>query len=1430
MRRRMRRLLGGEKRKSSQRYLNYNRYFKRLRIEDLENRLVLSSSTLSIAPASLAEGNSGMANMPFTVTRSGDLSNTVSVGYSTADGTAVAGVDYVATSGTLTMPAGVATATINVPIIGNTIPQLNRTFTISLSGANAVGQLAYTPSFTRTDVNVAGDFSENAITVDMNGDGRQDIVSSADISATYQVVLNNTATGTSVASFAAPQAITAPEDGGLLSLVSADFNGDGKPDLFLGGKTVYMNTTPNSASTVTLGAPYTFNQFFSADAAAVGDINGDGKPDLVLVVGVNSTMSVYLNTTPTGASVASFTAAQNFTVPTFTDHVVVGDMNGDGKPDIAVTCGKATTNVFLNTTGNGSSTVTLSASQTFTSSSTNDSDVSAIADMNGDGKADLLVLNSGHGATILLNTTPNGSMTASFASSQVYTSSDDPKSLAVTDLNGDNVPDLVVGTFFNGGIRVLRNTTSAGSMSLSFAAAESSSSIDGAFGLAAGDLNNDGRPDLVACSFADLSDSVFITQPALVGIATATGTIVDDDSAGVPTVQFTTSGQSALETSGSITVTAQLSFAAASTITIPFTVSGTAISGVNYTITASPITIPAGSLTRTITINLLDDHVKTASKTVVVTMGVATGALVTGTTVHTATILDNDPSPSVQFTASAQTTSESAGTYTIVAQLSATTGLPVTVPFTVSGTAVRGVNYTITASPITIPAGSLSAVITLNLIDDHIHTADTTVVVTMGTPTNALSGTALVDTVTIQDVDTTPGVQFTAASLSALETSGTMTITAQLTATSTQAVTVPFIVSGTAVYGTNYTITASPITIPAGSLTGTATITLIDDHIHTANKTVIVTMSTPGNAIALGTTVSTATILDNDLFPTVQFTAATQSAPENSGGVTVGVQLSSAYGQPVVVPITLSGTAVQGVNYTITPASIIIPIGSMTGTVTLNLIDDGIHTANNTVVLSIGTPTNATPFGTTSQTVTITDVDPLPGVQFTTANQTVIETNGTVTVTAQLTAASGLPITVPFSVSGTAVSGVNYTIAASPITIPAGSLTGSVTVNLLDDNVTASAKTVVVTMGSPTGATATGTTASTVTILDKTSVPTVSLSLGSGSFAKNGSTTVIATLSFAPAQGVTVNLGFGGTATPGVMYRASANSIFIPAGSKTGSITLTGADDPAIDGSQTVTVSIASVVAGVATGGPVTATITETIVSGARLRSDPTVGGSSLFVYGTSRDDFITITPTLRSATQFTVVMNGQNLGSFTVPTTNRIVVYGLDGNDYISVDPSINRTVFLYGGNGNDWLFGGGGKNVLVGGAGNDVLTGRGSSSVLIGGAGNDTLQAGNYLLPTFGLPGSLLIGNATIYDANDVALYQILQTWTVPGLSIDTRISYLKSGAVGPRLNATTVLNDGAVDTVFGSIGANWFIDYETTFAKTDRMNVRFGLDRRN
>ncbi|MCF8362557.1 MAG: hypothetical protein K9G70_08035 [Prolixibacteraceae bacterium] len=113
--------------------------------------------------------------------------------------------------------------------------------------------------------------------------------------------------------------------------------------------------------------------------------------------------------------------------------------------------------------------------------------------------------------------------------------------------------------------------------------------------------------------------------------------------------------------------------------------------------------------------------------------------------------------PYVNFANPVMNVSEASGQISVIINLSATYSLPVTIPFSVSGSASGGSDYTLhTSDPITIPAGNTTATIQITIIDDISQEPDETIIITLGTLTNAVFGSASQQTITIYDNDIPP--------------------------------------------------------------------------------------------------------------------------------------------------------------------------------------------------------------------------------------------------------------------------------------------------------------------------------------------------------------------------------------------------------------------------------------------------------------------------------------------------------------------------------------------------------------------------------------------------------------------------------------------------------------------------------------------------
>ena len=481
-------------------------------LEHLEDRTLLSGvSDFTIGDASITEGDSGTSFLVFNVTRTGDTSSAVSVSYSTANNSATAGSDYTAVSDILTFGVGVTSATIAIPITGDLLAEPTETFFLNLTGvSHSTGGAA---SF-GTKQDFTTDAQPRAVTLgDLNGDGKLDVAIAVVTQDEVSVFLNTTATGSSTPTFATKVDFQVGDS--PFAITMGDLNGDGKPDLaatnFFGTSvSVLFNTTPTGGTTATFATKVDLVTQANPYYVSISDINGDGRPDLVVANQGSRSVSVLLNQTAPGAPTPSFSTKFDFTAGWNPDCVSIGDLNGDGKPDLVVANNYASTlSVMLNTTPTGSATPTFTTHQEF--SSFNRIFSTELADFNADGKIDIVTANrDANTVSVLLNTTSTGATTFSYGNRQDYSVGSTPRSIAVRDWNSDGKLDLAVTNSSSNTISVLLNETVPGASRSVFATKQDFAGGSGTFHARAGDMNGDGKPDLVEVNLSGSSFSVLL--------------------------------------------------------------------------------------------------------------------------------------------------------------------------------------------------------------------------------------------------------------------------------------------------------------------------------------------------------------------------------------------------------------------------------------------------------------------------------------------------------------------------------------------------------------------------------------------------------------------------------------------------------------------------------------------------------------------------------------------------------------------------------------------------------------------------------------------------------------------------------------------------------------------------------------------------------
>ena len=335
---------------------------------------------------------------------------------------------------------------------------------------NTTGLGSSTASFAARQVVTTGDNPFQVQAADLNGDGRPDLVFGNGANDDVSVLMNTTETGAMTPSFAPRQSFAAGE--GTFSPRATDLNGDGRPDLVVvnnaaQGKqavSVLLNTTAPGASVPSFAAPSEFPvQGASPRSVATTDFNGDGRLDLAVASWGTPWLSVLLNTTAPGADTPSF--APQHVVPGlpsgFKEWVSSDDFNGDGKPDLAlVSLGGATVSVLFNTTPPGAVIPSFSSPQNINSAEFTFLAWIGATDVNGDGRPDLLVANDAitGKVSVLLNTTAAPTATPSFATEQPFATGDAPAALDTTDVNGDGRADLLVANHGAVDLSVLLDT------------------------------------------------------------------------------------------------------------------------------------------------------------------------------------------------------------------------------------------------------------------------------------------------------------------------------------------------------------------------------------------------------------------------------------------------------------------------------------------------------------------------------------------------------------------------------------------------------------------------------------------------------------------------------------------------------------------------------------------------------------------------------------------------------------------------------------------------------------------------------------------------------------------------------------------------------------------------------------------------------------
>jgi hypothetical protein len=357
-----------------------------------------------------------------------------------------------------------------------------------------------------------GDCPWSVAVGDFNGDGKLDLAtanSGFGRGHTVSILLGDGKGNFTLAS--TPAAGYGPQ-----SIVTGDFNGDGKVDLTVAGGDEVSILLGDGTGNFTLGSYNSSGR--NARSVAVGDFNGDGNLDLAAAnwgdhQGAQSTVSIFL-----GDGAGNLTFASSLQAGLNPYSLAVGDFNGDNKLDVAEVnyCGNqddcfsapGTLIVFLGDGSGNFNTVS-------TSTIGYEPNSVVVGDFNGDGKLDLAINHWASGIFILLGD-GTGNFTLTFASGVLSNST----SVATADFNGDGRLDLAV-TYEGYSVVSILLGDGAGDFTLS----SNTGMAGGAEGIGVGDFNGDGKLDLAAPNWWINQVSILLGAPPTPEVTLSPGSL-----------------------------------------------------------------------------------------------------------------------------------------------------------------------------------------------------------------------------------------------------------------------------------------------------------------------------------------------------------------------------------------------------------------------------------------------------------------------------------------------------------------------------------------------------------------------------------------------------------------------------------------------------------------------------------------------------------------------------------------------------------------------------------------------------------------------------------------------------------------------------------------------------------------------------------------
>ncbi|MBT7803894.1 tandem-95 repeat protein, partial [Candidatus Poribacteria bacterium] len=910
---------------------------------------VTSLPLLTVADVTVGEAD-GVATL--TAALSAVSAQVVSVTYTTSDSTAVAASDYSGSDPTtITIPAGEASVTFDIPITSDTVNEADETFTVALSDA-ANAALANDG----VTVTIADDDDITLSIADVT-------VSEADESADFIVTASGATEQAVTVDFVTEDGLaTAPADYTATTLAGAEL------DPSTGELVVQVALTDDATNeateefTATIGNATGRGVTIDAALATATVLDDDGLSLSIVDVSVaeadgEASIEVSL----------SQESDQEITVAyaTVDGEATAGTDYGAVDSTLTFVAGSVTQTLYVDILDDSVN----EADEAFTLQ---------LTDAVGDGvtvAVDAAIVTIGDDddvvidlADVSVNETDDGdtqvvSVPLTLSGESDQTIAVDVEVYGVTATDGTDF-DAIAGTYtlFPDGTMSFESAT-AGTGSVGTAATSFTADVS-----VFGDALNEADETISVVAFTPVGRGV------TVGVDVATVTILDnddvtlsiddvsiaeDDATGVATFTLTLSGPSEQEIT--VDVGVQGSGDVPATLDADFAVQ-----------TPQALVLAAATTTQTLDVTIIDDAVHEGDETFEVTL---TAPNARGVTLldeaGLGTILDGE-SVTAAISDAAGVEGDDAGvTMAFDVTLTGPSEQAISLDFAVAGSATggatTGVDFTApAATTVTFAAGETVATIDVSILGDTLNEADESLTVTVSNPSDASVGITddVGEGVIHDNDDVTLSISSAQADEGDADTS-TVGLEVTLSGESEQSISVGYAVAdGTATAGVDYASEAdATLTLAPGETTASITLTVNGDTAHEADETVSVTLTDAvgrGVTVASASTTATATILNDDPLPALTISDVTVTEGSDAEA-SLTVTLTGETEQAVTVNYaTADATANAGSDYIATSGALTLEPGTATATVVVTLVDDVLAELSESFLVNLSGVANAT--------------------------------------------------------------------------------------------------------------------------------------------------------------------------------------------------------------------------------------------------------------------------------------------------------------------------------------------------------------------------------------------------------------------------------------------------------------------------------------